>query len=113
MERDCLFCRIFKGEVKAEIVYKDEELMAFKDVNPQAPNHILVIPAKHIGTVNALSGEDSLLAGKMVTVARDVAASLNMKSYRLVFNCGPDAGQEVFHIHLHLLGGRKFSWPPG
>ncbi|MFH1957560.1 MAG: histidine triad nucleotide-binding protein [bacterium] len=113
MEKNCLFCRIFKGEIKAEVLYRDEEIMAFKDVNPKAPNHALVIPAKHIETINEVSVGDSLLVGKMVAAASAVAASLNMKSYRLVFNCGPDAGQEVFHIHLHLLGGRKFGWPPG
>ena len=113
MERNCLFCRIFKGEIKAEVLYRDEEIMAFKDVNPQAPAHALVIPAKHIESINEVGAGDSLLVGKMVAAAKVVAASLNMKSYRLVFNCGPDAGQEVFHIHLHLLGGRKFGWPPG
>ncbi|MFH1353424.1 MAG: histidine triad nucleotide-binding protein [bacterium] len=113
MVKNCLFCRIFKGEIKAEVLYRDEEVMVFKDVNPQAPNHALVIPAKHIESINEVREGDSLLAGKMVAAASAVAASLNMKSYRLVFNCGPDAGQEVFHIHLHLLGGRKFGWPPG
>jgi len=113
MEKNCLFCRIFKGEIKAEIVYKDDDIMAFKDINPQAPNHVLVIPAKHIETISDVAEGDLLLVGKMVAAAKNVAASLSMKSYRLVFNCGPDAGQEVFHIHLHLLGGRKFGWPPG
>ncbi|MCD6413986.1 MAG: histidine triad nucleotide-binding protein [Elusimicrobia bacterium] len=113
MGEECLFCKIFAGEIPANVVYKDDTVMAFRDVRPQAPNHILVIPKKHIGMVSGVDEEDVHLLGRMIIAAKKVAEKLGMKSYRLVMNCGGDAGQEVFHIHLHLLGGRKFSWPPG
>lgn len=111
---DCIFCKIAKKEIKSEIVYEDEEIVAFKDVNPQAPVHILVIPKKHIPTIDEIGSQDFLLIGKLVDVGRKLANQFNLKNgYRLIFNCKQDAGQAVFHIHLHLLGGRRFHWPPG
>lgn len=114
METECLFCKIVAGQVPSDVVYEDDDVVAFKDINPQAPVHVLVIPRRHIGAIAELSDEDAALAGKLVVAAKKIAASLGLTDgYRLVFNNGPDAGQLVYHIHLHLLGGRKFSWPPG
>ncbi len=115
MTNDCLFCDIAAGKISADIVYQDDELVAFRDINPQAPVHILLIPREHIGTMNDVSGENEVLAGKLMVKAALLARSEGLveKGYRVVLNCGRDAGQEVFHIHAHILGGRKFSWPPG
>ncbi len=114
METECLFCGIIAGNVPSDIVYEDADVVAFKDINPQAPVHVLVIPRKHIGAIAELSEGDAELVGKLVLAARKIAASLGLsEGYRLVFNNGPAAGQLVYHIHLHLLGGRKFAWPPG
>ncbi len=112
---DCIFCKIASHEIQSDIVYEDEELVAFKDINPQAPVHILIIPRKHIPTINDLSAEDSELIGKMVLLAKKLAADMEIaeRGYRLVFNCNREGGQMVFHIHLHLLGGRAMGWPPG
>jgi histidine triad (HIT) family protein len=112
---DCLFCKIRDKEIKSDIIYEDKEVLAFKDINPQAPIHILVIPKKHIASLSDLDKENSYLVGMMVMAAKKIAEESNIKNsgYRLVFNCGPDAGQAVFHIHLHLLGGRSLGWPPG
>ena len=112
---DCLFCRIVNREIPAEIIYEDDFILAFNDINPQAPLHILIIPKKHIEKVSSLKEEDSHLVSKMVLRAKDIAADkgISADGYRLVLNCGKNAGQEVFHIHLHLLGGRRFIWPPG
>ena len=110
---DCLFCRIASGSLKADEVYRDDEIVAFRDIDPRAPQHILIIPVRHIASVSELSDRDAPLSGRLINTARKVAASLGMKSYRLVVNCGADAGQAVFHIHLHLMGGRQFGWPPG
>ncbi len=112
---DCIFCKIANHEIQSDIVYEDEELVAFKDINPQAPVHILIIPRKHIPTINDLSAEDSELIGKMVLLAKKLAADMEIaeRGYRLVFNCNREGGQMVFHIHLHLLGGRAMGWPPG
>jgi len=111
----CLFCRIIAGEIPASIVYQDDRVMAFNDINPQAPMHVLVIPTRHISTLNELSAEDDELIGDIV---RRGAAIANERGYgeggyRTVFNCNADAGQTVFHIHLHVMGGRAFAWPPG
>lgn len=114
MGEECLFCRIARGEVSSEIVYQDDQLTAFRDVNPQAPTHILIIPNEHIPRVSAL--EDSQLPGmgKLFGAARDVARREGLEGgYRLVVNNGPLAGQSVDHLHLHLLGGRAMRWPPG
>jgi histidine triad (HIT) family protein len=112
---DCLFCRIARREIPATLVYEDERVAAFQDLNPQAPTHILVIPKRHIATLNDLSTEDDQLVGELVRRAGAIAAErgLSAGGYRTVFNTNRDAGQTVFHIHLHLLGGRAMTWPPG
>ena len=111
----CLFCRIAAGEIPANILYSDEDVLAFRDINPQAPLHALVIPRKHIATINDLQADDATLVGKLFLVAKQVAkeAGYAEYGYRVVMNCGLDAGQTVFHIHLHVLAGRALSWPPG
>jgi histidine triad (HIT) family protein len=112
---DCLFCKIATGEIPANLVYQDDRLVAFRDINPQAPTHILVIPRRHIATLNELSAEDAPLVGEMVGRAATIARELghDEAGYRTVINCNADAGQTVFHIHLHLLAGRGMTWPPG
>ncbi len=112
---DCIFCRIAAGEIPADIIYEDEDIVAFRDINPQAPQHIQIIPKRHIETILDLTDDDITLTGRMVLVANKIAreAGIAERGYRLVFNCRRDAGQEVFHIHLHLLGGRRMNWPPG
>lgn len=111
----CLFCNIIDGKIPADIVYQDNEVLAFRDINPQAPTHILCIPRKHISTTNDLSAEDEALTGKLLLTAGKLAKQMGIDEdgYRLVMNCNGHAGQTVFHIHLHLLGGRHMSWPPG
>lgn len=115
MSDDCLFCKIARGEMDAEVVHQDEEVVAFEDINPQAPTHVLVIPRKHIPTINDLQAGDDGLLGKMARTASRIAAARGFadRGYRLVLNCNEGAGQSVFHVHLHLLGGRSLSWPPG
>ncbi len=110
---DCLFCRVLKKEIPSQAVYEDETVYAFHDINPKAPTHVLIIPKKHVEGVAELAPEDENLAGRLILQAKRIADSLGLKSYRLVFNSGPEAGQSVFHLHLHLLGGRRMSWPPG
>lgn len=110
---ECLFCRILKKEIPSKPVYEDETVYAFHDINPKAPTHVLIIPKKHIDGVAELAGEDEKLAGRLIVQAKRIADSLELESYRLVFNSGLEAGQSVFHLHLHLLGGRRMSWPPG
>ncbi len=112
---DCLFCGIIEKRVPSTPVYEDERLYAFRDTNPQAPVHILVIPKKHVPTTNHLGEEDAELIGKLVLKARDLASEEGIaeKGYRLVMNCNEWAGQTVFHVHLHLLSGRAMGWPPG
>ncbi len=112
---NCLFCKIANGDIPATIVHQDDRLVAFNDINPQAPTHVLVIPRYHISTINDLAPDDDELVGKMVRRAAAIASSLghDTRGYRSVLNCNADAGQTVFHIHLHLLAGRTFSWPPG
>ena len=111
---DCLFCRIAAGEIPAELVRSEKDAVAFRDVNPQAPTHILIIPRKHIPSVTDLGPEDEPLIGTLFAMARDLAKEegLSEAGYRMVVNAGPDAGQSVFHVHLHLLGGRHMGWPP-
>lgn len=115
MNNDCIFCKIAAGEFNTEFLYEDEEIVAFRDVNPQAPVHILVIPREHIARINQLGESNRMLAGKLILIATRLAQDeeISENGYRLVFNCGPDGGQEVEHIHLHLLGGRQMNWPPG
>ncbi len=112
---NCLFCKMVAGEIKPAIVHEDEDILAFRDINPQAPTHILVIPKRHIATINDLQPADAELVGRLFLVAQKLAhdEGIAESGYRTVFNCNRDAGQEVFHIHLHLLGGRRMSWPPG
>jgi histidine triad (HIT) family protein len=112
---DCLFCKIASHQSPAKIVYEDDDMIAFRDINPQAPTHLLLVPRKHVPTVNDLAGEDAALAGKLVLQAANLARAEGIadSGYRTVFNCNADSGQSVYHIHLHLLGGRRLSWPPG
>lgn len=112
---DCIFCKIIKGEMQAEKVYEDQQVIAFKDINPQAPIHLLIIPHKHIATLNDCDKEDTLLMGHIMQVATQLAedSGISESGYRVVFNCNGNGGQEVDHIHLHLLGGRQMNWPPG
>ncbi len=112
---DNLFLRIINREIPAEIVYEDDDVLAFRDINPQAPLHLLVIPKKHIRTLNDAREEDQGLLGKLVLVAQKLARENGVaeEGYRVVMNCNRGAGQTVFHVHLHLLGGRELSWPPG
>ncbi|KTC68896.1 HIT family hydrolase [Legionella birminghamensis] len=112
---DCLFCKIAKGELPATIVFDGPEIMAFRDIRPQAPTHILVIPKQHIATINDTDSKDEQLLGRMILTAKNLAKAehLSEEGYRLVFNVNSGGGQEVYHIHLHLLGGRQMTWPPG
>ena len=115
MEKDCIFCKIVKKEIPAKIVYSDKDVLAFEDINPQAPIHIIIISQKHIEKLAEINESDISLIGRMVFIATKIAKEkkISDSGYRLVLNCNRDAGQTIFHIHLHLLGGRKFSWPPG
>lgn len=108
MSEECVFCKIISRELDADIVYEDDRVVAFKDINPAAPVHILVVPRKHIPTLREMEEQDECLVGHMHTVANEVARAfkIDKKGYRVVINCGADAGQIVFHLHLHLLGGR-------
>ena len=112
---DCLFCKIINKEINSDILFEDDDVLAFRDINPQAPTHILIVPKKHISTINDLQQEDKVLTGKIILTAQSLAKqeSIDENGYRLVFNCNNDGGQEVYHIHLHLLGGRRMQWPPG
>lgn len=114
-QSDCLFCRIVSGDQDAEIVYETDTLVAFRDINPQAPTHILIIPRKHVATINDLTDDDVQDIGSLILAARDIAVSedIDEHGYRVTMNCNAGAGQSVFHVHLHLLGGRNFDWPPG
>lgn len=112
---ECLFCRIARGEIPATIVEQTADTVAFRDISPKAPTHVLIVPRRHIASVNDLEEADSGTVAKLVLMARDIAAAegLRERGYRLVLNAGLDAGQSVDHIHLHLLGGRALGWPPG
>ena len=110
----CLFCQIAAGERPATIVYRDDDVIAIRDINPQAPTHILIIPTKHIVSVAEAAVEDEGLIGRLISTAKAIAQQENLsKGYRLVINTGSQAGQSVFHLHVHLLGGRAMHWPPG
>jgi histidine triad (HIT) family protein len=111
----CLFCRVIAGEIPATIVHQDDQLVAFKDINGQAPLHVLIVPRRHIPSLNDLGPDDDALVGEMIRRAAALAGEHGVaeRGYRTVFNCNADAGQSVFHIHLHVLGGRTLAWPPG
>ena len=112
---DCIFCKIAAGEIPAAKLYDDGEVLAFRDINPEAPVHLLVIPRRHIATLNDLTEADAALIGRLYLAAKRVAAEAGVaeSGYRTVINCNRDAGQIVFHVHLHLLAGREMGWPPG
>jgi histidine triad (HIT) family protein len=112
MVADCLFCKIVAGEIPATVVYDNDQVLAFEDLNPQAPTHVLLIPKKHLADIGELGGDPDTAAAVVAGIAA-VAAQLGLESYRTVFNTGPGAGQTVFHVHAHVLGGRKLTWPPG
>ena len=110
-----LFLKIIDRQIPADIVYETDDVLAFRDINPQAPTHVLIIPRKHIATINEIAEEDHALTGSLFAAAKEIAAQegFSDEGYRTVMNCNEAAGQTVFHIHLHLLGGRALSWPPG
>ena len=111
---DCLFCRILRGEVPSKKIYEDERVYAFEDINPQAPTHVLIVPRKHIRGLKEATAEDAELIGHCHLVAAQIGRQRGIEEgYRTVFNVGPRSGQSVFHLHLHLLGGRSLHWPPG
>jgi len=112
---DCLFCKIVAGQIPGSIVFQNEHVVAFRDITPRAPTHVLIVPRRHIATLNDLTPEDDALVGEVVRAAAAVAKEQGLadRGYRTVFNCNAEAGQTVFHIHLHLLGGRPMGWPPG
>ena len=112
---NCIFCKIANGEIPSKIVYQDKDVVAFEDINPQAPHHILLIPRRHIASMADLTMEDGAILVSLFIVSAKLARDLgfDQSGYRFVTNVGPDAGQSVFHLHFHLLGGRKFAWPPG
>ncbi|MBT8099762.1 MAG: histidine triad nucleotide-binding protein [Gammaproteobacteria bacterium] len=112
---NCLFCKIIDGDIPADIIHETEHTLAFRDINPQAPTHVLIIPRQHIATINDLQESDTDIVGRLYLAARDIAAVEDMADdgYRVVMNCNKAAGQTVFHLHLHLLGGRHLGWPPG
>lgn len=114
MNPDCLFCKIAAKKIPAKIVYEDEDVFAFEDINPQAPTHLLICPKKHFESLHHATPEDQAVVGKVAMIAAQLARERKLESgYRTVMNAGPGAGQTVFHLHMHLLGGRTFRWPPG
>ncbi len=113
MSTDCLFCKIAAGEIPAEKLFEDDDILAFRDISPQAPAHFLVIPKKHIQDPAGVGSDDEELIGKMMRVGSNLAKEEGISAFRLVYNNGASAGQTVFHLHMHVLGGRPFSWPPG
>lgn len=112
---DCLFCKFVRKELPTRVVFEDDSCLAFEDINPKAPVHVLLIPKKHIVSIETMAPEDATTLGHLTLISRQIAQSKNVhqSGYRVVINTGPDAGQSVFHIHLHLLGGRPMAWPPG
>lgn len=114
-DQNCIFCRIAAGEIDADVVYRTDRVVAFRDTNPQAPTHVLVVPRKHIATINDVEEQDAEDMGRLYLAARQIAKDegIEQSGYRTVMNCMKGAGQSVFHVHLHVLGGRSFHWPPG
>lgn len=115
MAENCLFCKMVSGEIKPDIVYQDDDVLVFRDINPQAPIHVLVIPKRHVATLNDLRNDDGPLAGTLLLTARRIAKELGVaeRGYRIVVNTNAESGQTVFHVHVHLLAGRSMKWPPG
>jgi histidine triad (HIT) family protein len=114
-QQQCLFCRIVSGDIPAKKVFEDDDVVAFEDINPQAPTHLLAVPRKHIAALDALTDADDVTVGRLLVRAAEIARSRHLEKdgYRVVINNGESAGQTVFHIHAHILGGRVFGWPPG
>ncbi len=114
-ENSCLFCKIIKREIPAKIVFEDSEILAFEDITPQAPVHVLLIPKQHIEKASDLTDKNAEIAGRLILAANKIAENKGVRDsgYRLIMNCNKDAGQAVFHLHLHLMGGRRLGWPPG
>ena len=112
---DCLFCKMIAGEIPCDIVYENESVFAFRDIDPKAPTHILLIPKKHIRSINELGESERNLAGELLLTAKKIAKDegIDKSGFRTIFNTNSDGGQTVFHIHMHILGGRKMAWPPG
>ena len=112
---DCVFCKIIDKQIPAEILFEDEDVLAFPDINAQAPHHLLIIPKKHIAALREATNEDQAILGKLLLTANHLAEKLNFKDsgYRTIINCGDDGGQTVYHIHVHVLAGRRLTWPPG
>ena len=112
---DCLFCKIIDGKISSDIVYENEHVLAFNDINPIAPTHILIIPKEHISTLNDIEEKNTQIMGEMFLAAKKIASDkgISESGYRVVFNCNQDGQQTVFHIHLHLIAGRQMTWPPG
>ncbi len=113
MSDNCLFCKIIRGEIPAAKLYEDDEVLAFRDIAPQAPVHFLVVPKHHVSGPAAVREQDDHIVGKMMRVGSELAKKENIPDFRLVFNNGEQAGQTVFHLHMHVLGGRNMAWPPG
>ncbi len=112
---DCIFCKIVAGDIDADIIYQTDRVIGFRDLNPQAPTHVLIIPRHHISTINDIAESDAEVIGQLFVAAKEIAAveGFSEPGYRLIMNCNAGAGQSVFHVHLHLMGGRQFDWPPG
>ncbi len=112
---DCLFCKMINGEIAPDVVLETDDVLAFRDINPQAPTHVLVIPKEHVSSINDLDAHHDALVGRLYLAAKEIAAreGIEASGYRTVMNCGEGAGQTVFHMHLHVLGGRRMEWPPG
>lgn len=115
MSPDCIFCKIIAGDIPAKIVYRDEHVTAFRDLNPQAPVHLLIVPNRHFDSLAALAAEDAAEVGRLLTIAHQLAVGEGVAAggYRVAVNMGADAGLSVFHLHAHLIGGRRLGWPPG
>jgi histidine triad (HIT) family protein len=113
LDPDCLFCKIIEGEIPATIVYRNDNVVAFNDIMPQAPTHVVIVPTIHVANAAALARTSSVITAALFVAANEIAKTQDLDGYRVVFNTGSSVGQSVFHAHLHLLGGRTFSWPPG
>ena len=113
LDPDCLFCKIIEGDIPADIVYRNENVVAFRDISPNAPTHVLIIPTVHVENVAGLAKMSSVITASLFNAAGEIASAEGLEGYRTVFNTGASAGQSVFHAHMHLLGGRPLTWPPG